>query len=1117
MSVSDQAQRDQALDIRQSFIVQAPAGSGKTGVLTLRILKLLTIVDEPEDILAITFTKKAAAEMRVRVMEALELATAPPPSTPYDLQFYSLGKKVLEKDHERNWGLKQNQNRLRLLTIDSFCSSIVKNRPLASGLGVQFSIAEDATDLYSEAARELLSSLDSDDELGSALRRVLGNLDNQFTKLSHLVTQMLAQRDHWLADVSAVHGDMDRFKMLLEASLLNLNNESCADIFRHFNPDFFPELQQVCIYAKNQLQAQNLSHALIAADEDSFAYRKEQLKILLTGKLEPRSRFTKNEGFPVGENAEEKKEAKSYKQRVKSLVEQVERSGGPGLSSIQDFINLPNESLSGEQWQLLEDLVHIMRYAAAHLKLVFQSQRCVDFSEVALAALATLGSSDDPTDVTLLLDNKISHILVDEFQDTSFIQVELLDRLTGGWEHNDGRTLFLVGDPMQSIYAFRKADVGLFLRLWHSQQLGQVALSPLTLTSNFRSSETVIDWVNDAFNRIFPNQADIRKGAVSYSPSIANKSASEADSVSVNVFCHEKELRPSADNDEASWITEQIAKLPEQESVAILVKGKAHVGHIIPQLNRAGIPYQAVDIESLSQSQIISDLLSAARAYLSPSDKVAWFALMRGPWIGLTLKELTVLSESDSNPWKALQRLQEIDTLTPATLTKLSHLKAVFDNAYENRNRHSWAQTLRNIVLALGIPASAFNQADLQSIDLFFGLLEHIDSIADVPDFQVLSKKLNDLFVPPEIYPAGTRVVQIMTMHKSKGLEFDTVFLPQLHRKPRADDKPLILVDKQTAIAEEAQELFLAPFEQRHEKSSNTVYAHLWHLQRQRVRNEAARLLYVACTRAKKRLFLSGCVLKEDGELKAADSQSLLALLHPGLSDFQFIEHEVSTIEPIEITRQFRTANDSFVTSILKNEIVNAELESHSESKLFQEEEQGSQVRRHAGTLTHRIFEMMANSPTLFGRLDPEQYSGCWAQELSRLGIPDQGITEALDLVKKAVRQVQQSEHGAWLFGELRATDQAELSLMHATESQQLNQLIVDRTFVEGDTRYIIDYKLSEPTADLSSFLKQEVDHYRSQLVAYCEALNAAQMMSTKLFLYFPLIDHLEEVSPTCP
>ncbi|HAG93213.1 MAG TPA: hypothetical protein DCL78_03770 [Gammaproteobacteria bacterium] len=1114
MTVSDQLQRDKALDITNSFIVQAPAGSGKTGVLTLRILKLLALVEEPEEILAITFTKKAAAEMRVRVMEALELAAGPPPENPYELQFYTLGNQVLAKDREHNWGLKQNQNRLRLLTIDSFCSGIVKNRPLASGLGVQFSIAEDPTELYTEAARELLASLDAGDELGKALRRVLGNLDNHFTKLSNLVIQMLAQRDHWLADVSAVHGNMDQFRALLEHSLANLNQDGLELVQAHFDPDFFPELEQICIYAKNQLRAQNLTHPLLDTVEGEFEHTKEQLKLLLTGQLQPRSRFTKNEGFPTGDNAAEKKLAKEYKARVKQLVEQLERSGEPGIASVQEFVNLPHASLSPEQWQLLDDVLQIMRYAAAHLKLVFQSQRSVDFNEVALSALMTLGTGDMPSDVTLLLDNKISHILVDEFQDTSFVQVELLDRLTSGWEQNDGRTLFLVGDPMQSIYAFRKADVGLFLRLWRSQRLGSINLIPLTLTSNFRSSATVIDWVNRVFKRIFPAAANTRTGAVQYSASVASKDAKPADAVSVTLFGHEKNQRASADVQEAHWICEQIKDLPRQESVAILVKGKSHVGHIVPHLKNAGIPYQAVDIESLSQSQIISDLLAAARALLSPNDKVSWFALLRGPWLGLTLKELDTLNNLDSVPWNALQKLEDCPWENDLTVSKLKHIRAVYQNAYLNRHRSEWQHALRSIVLQLGIPASARNKADLQSIDLFFGLLDTIDTIADIPDFQALRKKLDDLFVPPEIHPVGTRVVQVMTMHKSKGLEFDSVFLPQLHRKPRADDKPLILLDKQTAQVAEQQELFLAPFELRHEKNDSTVYAYLWRLQRQRLRNEAARLLYVACTRAKQRLLLSACVEQDDGDLKAPDGQSLLAFLIPRISDllYQRIDVEPQTETPAY--RCFRSATSAFLDAVQTGcgPAVAAQPEPH-DTPTIEQVESGSQIRRHAGTLTHAILEAMAKRPSLYGTLDPVQLADTWAQELSRMGLETPDIPQALDIVTRAVTQIQRSQHGAWLFQAPKSHDAAEFSIMRNQTDKPIEKFIVDRTFVENGTRYIIDYKLSEPENDLTEFLQQQVGQYRSQLLGYHSALNAEHPLPTKLFLYFPLIDHLEEVA----
>jgi len=120
--------------------------------------------------------------------------------------------------------------------------------------------------------------------------------------------------------------------------------------------------------------------------------------------------------------------------------------------------------------------------------------------QVAHAAVHALGAADDPSELLLSLDARVSHILVDEFQDTSVSQWELLERLTSGWEAGDGRSVFLVGDPMQSIYRFREAEVGLFLHARHAG-LGSVALESLTLTTNFRSQAGVVDWVNAFFRR----------------------------------------------------------------------------------------------------------------------------------------------------------------------------------------------------------------------------------------------------------------------------------------------------------------------------------------------------------------------------------------------------------------------------------------------------------------------------------------------------------------------------------------------------------------------------------------------------------------------------------------
>src|SRR5690606_35422690 len=155
-----------------------------------------------------------------------------------------------------------------------------------------------------------------------------------------------------------------------------------------------------------------------------------------------------------------------------------------------------------------------------------------DYVEVALRALQALGSADEPTDLALAFDHRIRHILIDEFQDTSFTQLDLLERLTAGWTPGDGRTLFCVGDPMQSIYRFRQAEVGLFLEL-QRRGLKHLPLEPLTLTANFRSTQPVVRWVNDVFRTVIPPHDGIEQGAVRYSASVAAR-AEESGAVHIH-------------------------------------------------------------------------------------------------------------------------------------------------------------------------------------------------------------------------------------------------------------------------------------------------------------------------------------------------------------------------------------------------------------------------------------------------------------------------------------------------------------------------------------------------------------------------------------------------------
>src|SRR5207302_3012862 len=178
---------------------------------------------------------------------------------------------------------------------------------------------------------------------------------------------------------------------------------------------------------------------------------------------------------------------------------------------------MPPERYSDAQWEALEAILKLLPVATAHLKLVFAERGEADFTEFVQAAVRALGTGEAASDLLLALDYRVKHILVDEFQDTSISQWELLSLLTSGWTGDDGRTLFLVGDPMQSIYRFREAQVALFLQA-RERGLGSVKLEPLTLSTNFRSQKNLISFFNSAFSQVLPPAPDASLGAVPYSP-----------------------------------------------------------------------------------------------------------------------------------------------------------------------------------------------------------------------------------------------------------------------------------------------------------------------------------------------------------------------------------------------------------------------------------------------------------------------------------------------------------------------------------------------------------------------------------------------------------------------
>ena len=224
---NDSKARQEALNIEKSFIVQAPAGSGKTELLIQRYLKLLAHVQRPEQILAMTFTRKAAGEMKSRVLSALEDGKQEaPPIESHRKITWEIARQVLLHNEKQEWRILDNPQRLKIQTIDSFCASLTKQTPLLSGMGSLLEVEENAGPIYRETAHRVLAQVEEDSSSGRAVKAILQRLDNSKSRFLDRIVQLLDKRDQWMisffenADEYRSRDDQERLLSKLVESVL---------------------------------------------------------------------------------------------------------------------------------------------------------------------------------------------------------------------------------------------------------------------------------------------------------------------------------------------------------------------------------------------------------------------------------------------------------------------------------------------------------------------------------------------------------------------------------------------------------------------------------------------------------------------------------------------------------------------------------------------------------------------------------------------------------------------------------------------------------------------------------------------------------------------------------
>lgn len=1221
----DQQQRHLALDPSRSILVQAPAGSGKTDLLTRRFLRLLAEVEDPGQIVAITFTKAAAAEMRHRILSELEKAelerasaadSAPVPIEPggttAEFSMSALAHRALGRSRALNWNLIDLSSQLRITTIDAFCRELAIQQPLLSGFGGDLDIAEQPEEIYRRAARSALEKLDlGENALADAIESLLLWRDNGWNELEDLLVTMLGQRDRWMHEFvlgratdweelrerlerpfgNAVRDALDQLDGLFRQMPVALEEALELARFTCQTVDTFRDLAEMAEFPSPPYSTGE------DLEEAQRAYT-ELAALLLIKDGVFRSAVDKRIGFPANRKPE--------KERLLRLIEGLRSVDGlqSALAAVRD---LPPARYTEDDWQIIRACFALLRAAAAELQIAFAESGTVDFTEIAQIAQRVLRDSDgQPTDAALATGDKIRHLLVDEFQDTSRRQHQLLASLIGAWPERPGHTCFAVGDPMQSIYFFRDADAELFPRV-HDLGLEIAGDEPLLfdfvpLQSNFRTEPRLVERLNEIFQAVFAAQDG---SGVSFSEALPAREAPTEQGPRFNLHLEfvpqsgrgktdQPETLRAKEDAHAAQVSEIVSliqgHLPRMEEVsqarelgedrkfriAVLGRSRKALAPIAAALRASEIPFRAVDLEPLKGRPEVLDALALARALLNPQDRVAWLGVLRAPWCGLSLADLHALVSSDDTdllkrPVPALlaERLPMAAALdlSEAGCKSVRRVLDALDAVSTLRASQPAAALgtwLEQVWLQLG-GADCVDSAARANLDLLWNCLDRL------PDGEVdllgpaLEAALDKLTAQPDPAADSDCSVQLMTIHKSKGLEFEVVVVPELQARGGSTTTKLLTWLERGLPRDDQSgditEFLIAPLQP---KGTDSGKAKAWvgHAYRERETQEMRRVLYVAATRAREELhFFARPAFKTDtnGSSSLAEpSNSLLATAWPALeaevrARFEQWQAEQeatpaaeAVLESVAASSDSSSLNNLIVmpssvkptilrrlpadytpvapsSPILSPEWAGEQgpritgLSSEAVSTGLYARHRGGLLSRALGTAVHSLLEDFARLRTA---LDSEAACAALALQQPRIAaqIRAAGLDEAQasHLAARALQQALDSAEdpmGAWILSP-HAEAASELGWTGVIGGV-LRSVRVDRVFraaaaplAEGeDYWWIVDYKTAhEETADPAATLAALRPLFAPQLAAYAAVLRALHGPDAQVRagLYYP-------------
>ncbi len=1125
---ADQDIRDRALNPEESFHLEAPAGSGKTSVLLARFLTLLARVDAPEELLALTFTRKAAGELKARLMQLLQPeAELKPDASPMDRQLADLAQQVFQHFARKNLSLQEilAPERLPILTFHGFCARLLPLAPHEAGVPLDFRLVEeqDAEWLKQEALEELrrrLAARPTGHPVRQALVNRLVRLNNNWSRLAGELRSLLDRRDT-LQDFLALaqeSRDLDAYQALMTGRLATVLAPDLSFLSQNLAASFlgrsWPEIV-ASLQAKGHPEAKALPSAPPGPALTDLAGWQALAQVLLTKNGQLRKQFSANKGFPPG------------------FPESLQELPPDFFTRLARYQDLPPELFYPDEVAALHDLVLLLSEALAVYAEVCRQRGVLDFIDLEMATLKLLAQAPSG-DLFLNLGWGVKHLLVDEFQDTSENQKILLCRLLSGWEGEAGRTLTVVGDPKQSIYGWRKAKLSLFLESRHGLPCDPgvtFSLAPLSLTTNFRATQTLIAWANRLFATVMDFGRDPDR--LTFQAATCAPSAEVGDSPRLALFVQED--KTAARQAEARWLSGQLIRAMEDrqgdEKIGVLLFARTHLRIYREILQEAGVPVKVREGLKLKDSRVVEHLHNLARALARPHDDAAWATLLAGPWGPQPLAVIAQVALTRGILWeeKLAQYVQN-----EACPPDLRPLVTALLQSWRRAGRRPLHEILREFLNASGAwdgIAAWEGAAGVANARTYLELLAAAESGLPETTFLKADFNLEEAFQPPDPR-AQDSPVELMTVHGAKGLEFDWVFLPFLDWPPLrmgGNTPPPFLLEEIPRTS--SYGLALAP--PYWQKKPSLLYQGLRDLRDNRALAEARRLFYVAATRAKKHLFLSAACTPDDAGQPKPPSDSplawlmqhyrpepmpydeLLVLPNPELClelhrDFPAPERQPDkplVIPPALSFMPEPTPYAFIFPSQLAPEAEPApEPAAEPETAPAAMETKGSApsedfFARLRGEVIHRLLETAS-----WG--DPLPDAAGVAAALRQGGLDPEAAAAAAPEMLAEAQACLADPFLAQLISPNLTEGKSEWRLEDSPADGLIRRGQVDRLAYDGQAWWLVDYKTSRPGdgGDWESFMAGEAEKYRPQLLAYREMLAKARGLAPeaiKAIIYF--------------